>query len=85
LFQKNDLILLLVVFGSMGVGIGFPECGRIFTPYPLYLMMLILFLSFLEIEFIAILKDMKKTTLILIWLCFLKLIILPAGLFFSLK
>jgi len=69
----------------MGVGIGFPECGRIFTPYPLYLMMLILFLSFLEIEFIAILKDMKKTTLILIWLCFLKLIILPAGLFFSLK
>lgn len=81
MFRKNDLILLLVIFGSMGVGIGFPESGRIFLPYPLYLMMLLLFLSFLEIEFIAILKDMKKTTLILFLLCFLKLIILPTGLF----
>ncbi len=66
----------------MGVGIGFPESGRIFLPYPLYLMMLLLFFSFLKIEFIAILKDMKKTTLILFLLCFFKLIILPAGLFF---
>ena len=66
----------------MGVGIGFPESGRIFLPYPLYLVMLLLFFSFLKIEFIAILKDMKKTTLILLLLCFLKLVILPAGLFF---
>jgi BASS family bile acid:Na+ symporter len=82
LFQKNDLILLLVIFGSMGLGIGLPASGRIFLPYPLYLVMLLLFFSFLKIEFIAILKDMKKTTLILFLLCFLKLIILPAGLFF---
>lgn len=82
MFQKNDLILLLVIFGSMGLGIGFPEFGRIFLPYPLYFMMLLLFLSFLEIQFIAILKDMKKTILILFLLCFFKLIILPAGLFF---
>jgi BASS family bile acid:Na+ symporter len=69
----------------MGVGIGLPKFGIIFLPYPIYLMMLLLFFSFLKIEFIAILKDMKKTTLILFLLCFSKLIILPAGLFFLTK
>jgi BASS family bile acid:Na+ symporter len=62
-----------------------PKFGIIFLPYPIYLMMLLLFFSFLKIEFIAILKDMKKTTSILLILCFLKLVILPAGLFFLTK
>jgi bile acid:Na+ symporter, BASS family len=82
LIQKNDFILLIVIFGSMGAGIKLPEFGEIFLPYPLYLNMLLLFFSFLKIDFIAILRDVKKMALILFLLCFIKLIILPVGLFF---
>jgi BASS family bile acid:Na+ symporter len=64
LVRKNDLILLLVIFGSMGVGIGFPNLGIVFLPYPLYLMMFLLFLSFLKIEFIQVLQNLKKRVMI---------------------
>ena len=80
--RKYDLILLLVIFCSMGAGIGFPNLGRVFLPYPLYLMMFLLFLSFLKIEFIDVLRNIKKTTSIILLLCLLKLLIIPAGLFF---
>ena len=58
--RKNDLILLLVIFCSMGAGIGFPNLGKVFLPYPLYLMMFLLFLSFLKIEFVEVLQNIKK-------------------------
>jgi len=80
--RKNDLILLLVIFCSMGAGIGFPNFGKVFLPYPLYLMMFLLFLSFLKIEFVEVLQNIKKTTSIILILCLLKLLIIPAGLFF---
>jgi BASS family bile acid:Na+ symporter len=80
--RKNDLILLLVIFCSMGAGIGFPELGRLFIPYPLYFMMFLLFLSFLKIEFIEVLRNIRKTSFIIFVLCILKLWILPASLFF---
>lgn len=79
--RKNDLILLLVIFCSMGAGIGFPKLGNLFTPYPLYLQMFLLFLSFLEIDFVEVLKNIKKTSSIILVLCILKLLIIPAGLF----
>jgi len=82
LVRKNDLILLLVIFCSMGAGIGFPNLGKVFLPYPLYLMMFLLFLSFLKIEFFEVLQNIKKTTSIILVLCLLKLLIIPAGLFF---
>jgi hypothetical protein len=31
-FQKNDFILLLVIFSAMGVGIGLPGFGKILAP-----------------------------------------------------
>lgn len=80
--RKNDLILLLVIFCSMGAGIGFPNLGKVFLPYPLCLMMFLLFLSFLKIEFVEVLQNIKKTTSIILVLCLLKLLIIPAGLFF---
>ncbi len=82
LFQKNDLILLWVVFSAMGVGIGLPEFGRGFAPYSLYFMMFLLFFSFLKIDFAMVLKNMKKMTSVLFVLCLLKLVVLPAGLYF---
>ena len=80
--RKNDLILLLVIFCSMGAGIGFPNLGKVFLPYPLYLMMFLLFISFLKIEFFEVLQNIKKTTSIILLLCLLKLLIIPVGLFF---
>jgi len=60
----------------------FPERCRVFAPYPLYLMMVFLFLSFLKIEFVKILQDVRKTASALFVLCLFKLILLPAGLYF---
>jgi len=80
--RKNDLILLLVIFCSMGAGIGLPELGKFFIPYPLYLQMFLLFLSFLKIDFVEVLKNIRRTSSIILFLCILKLFIIPVGLFF---
>ncbi len=66
----------------MGVGIGLPEFGRAFAPYPLYLMMFLLFFSFLKIDFFHVFQEMKKKAFILFILCLFKLCIIPVGLFF---
>jgi bile acid:Na+ symporter, BASS family len=81
-FQKNDFILLLVIFSAMGVGIGLPEFGRVFAPYPLYFMMFLLFFSFLKINFLQVFQEIKKKAFILFVLCLFKLCIIPVGLFF---
>lgn len=81
MFQKNDFILLFVIFSSMGVGIGLPEFGRIFAPYPLYFMMFQLFFSFLKIDFFQVFNEARKKAFILFILCFFKLCIIPISLF----
>ncbi len=82
MFRKNDLILLLVVFSAMGVGIGLPKFGTIFTPYPLYFLMLQLFFSFLKINFLQVFAEAKERAFILLVLCLFKLLIIPIILFF---
>ena len=81
MFRKNDLILLVVTFGSIGFAIAFPERCSVFLPYPLYLMMVFLFFSFLKIEFVKIFQNVKKNASILLTLCLFKLILLPAALY----
>jgi BASS family bile acid:Na+ symporter len=81
-FRKSDFILLLVIFASMGVGIGLPEFGKILAPYPLYFLMFQLFFSFLRINFLQVFQEIKKKALILFILCLFKLCIIPVGLFF---
>jgi len=81
-FRKSDFFLLLVIFSAMAVGIGLPEFGRIFAPYPLYLMMFQLFFSFLKIDFLRVFHELRKKGSILFILCFFKLCIIPVGLFF---
>ena len=66
----------------MAAGIGLPEYATLFLPYPLYLLMLLLFLSFLKIEFANALQEIRKMTSILFVLCLIKLLVLPTGLFF---
>jgi len=81
-FRKNDFILLLVVFSAMGVGIGLPEFGRIFAPYPLYFLITQLFFSFLKINFLQVFAEAKERAVILFVLCLFKLLIIPIILFF---
>jgi bile acid:Na+ symporter, BASS family len=81
-FRKNDLILLLVIFSAMAGGIGLPEFGRAFAPYPLYFLMFQLFFSFLRINFLQVFQEIKKKAFILFVLCLFKLCIIPVGLFF---
>jgi BASS family bile acid:Na+ symporter len=70
-----------VTFGSIGVAIAFPEWCNVFLPYPLYLMMIFLFFSFLKVEFLKIFKNVRKTASILFVLCLFKLILLPGALY----
>lgn len=81
LFRKNDFILLFVVFAAMSVGIGYPEFGRVFAPYSLYFMMLMLFFSFLRINFLHIFREARKRVLVISILCLFKLFLIPLGLF----
>jgi BASS family bile acid:Na+ symporter len=82
MFRKNDFLLLLVVFSAMGVGIALPEFGKVFSPYPLYFLMSLLFFSFLKIDFLQVFHDIRKKAFILFILCLFKLCIIPVGLFF---
>jgi len=84
-FRKNDFILLLVVFSAMGTGIGLPEFGRIFAPYPLYFLIILLFFSFLKINFLQVFAEAKEKAVILFVLCLFKLFLIPIVLFFLTK
>jgi len=82
MFRLNDLILLLVIFSSMLTGILFPEPASIFQPYPLYLMMFLLFLSFLPIELNDIWQLIRNNGPTVIWLACFKMILLPIMVYF---
>ncbi len=77
----KDLILFIVVFGSIGVAVLFPDTGLYFQPFLLYLMMSLLFLSFLTIDFRALLDRSTSALLRLGALVALKLLLLPAALY----
>jgi bile acid:Na+ symporter, BASS family len=82
MFRLNDVILLLVIFSSMIAGILLPRFGSVFQPYPLYLMMFLLFLSFLSIKIDTVLKTIRHNGRTVLWLSLLKLIILPTAVYF---
>jgi bile acid:Na+ symporter, BASS family len=82
MFRLNDLILLLVIFSSMLTGILFPEPASVFQPYPLYLMMFLLFLSFLPIELKDVWQLVKNNGKTVVWLACFKMILLPVLVYF---
>ena len=81
MFRLSDVILLIVIFSSMLAGILMPGPAAVFQPYPLYLMMVLLFLSFLSIELNDIWSTIRNHLGSVIWLCALKLILLPLGVY----
>ena len=85
MFRLNDFILLLVIFSSMLAGILLPRLASIFQPYPVYLMMFLLFLSFLSIKIETIWDTVQNNLQTVIWLSFLKLIALPLSVYFLFK
>jgi len=81
MFRLNDVILLLVIFSSMIAGILLPRFGSVFQPYPLYLMMFLLFLSFLSIKIDTVWQTFQHNSRAVLWLSLLKLIILPGAVY----
>ncbi|MGC8602236.1 MAG: bile acid:sodium symporter family protein [Desulfomonilaceae bacterium] len=79
--RRNDVILLLVIFFSSLVAILSPDLCRPLQRYPLYLMMLLMFLSFLRINFGSLFDTSAKSLKNLILLVLFKLAILPTILF----
>ncbi len=79
--RLKDLILFVVVFGSMVVAIFYPATGEAFHPLLLPMMMLLLFLSFLGIDFSALMDTSRSALGRLGLLGVMKLIILPVGLY----
>ena len=85
MFRLNDLILLLVIFSSMFAGILFPERASFLQPVPLYLMMLLLFLSFLTTQMSSVWNILKSHGPTVIWLSFLKMLLIPTLIYFLFK
>lgn len=77
----NDLILFVVIFVSVAIALVYPGIGWVFQPVLLYLMMFLLFLSFLTIDFRALLDSSRSSLARLGVLVAVKLLILPAGLY----
>jgi BASS family bile acid:Na+ symporter len=82
MFRLNDLVLLLVIFSSMLTGILLPRIGAPFQPFPLYLMMTLLFLSFLPIRVTHIWRTVREQGYLVLWLSLLKLIAAPIAVYF---
>ncbi|MQY76971.1 MAG: bile acid:sodium symporter [Spirochaeta sp.] len=83
MIRLNDVILLIVVFTSMFGGILFPRFGSLFSDYPQYCMMILLFLSFLSIELRDIWATLKRSTGKITCLTILKILILPVAIYYG--
>jgi len=75
--RLHDILLLLVVLLSMAGGILFPRFGFYFREFPLYCLMILLFLSFLSIELKTLWSTLKNAFPMIICLTFLKIVLLP--------
>lgn len=82
MLRLNDILLITSVFSAMGVGIFLPKFGNLFQPYTLYLMMFLLFLSFLSVELADVRRMVRDRAGTVLWLSFLKLTALPVAAYY---
>jgi bile acid:Na+ symporter, BASS family len=82
MIRLNDLVLLLVLFSSMLAGILLPGFGALFQPFPLYLMMLLLFISLLPIRPEAVWEAVRSGWRGIALLAAVKMLVLPAVVFY---
>jgi BASS family bile acid:Na+ symporter len=79
--RRNDLILFAVVFVSIGIAVALPDYASVFHPFVLYFMMILMFLSFLRMDFGAFISLTRKALIDVAVLSSIKLILLPAVLY----
>ncbi len=79
--SKNDLFLFGVIFGSFLVAITEPQLGIPFQPYLAHFTMVMLFLSFLRIDFAAFFSVTRPALIRLVCMAGVKLLLLPTGLY----
>lgn len=81
--RLNDLLLFVVVCVSVTFAILKPELCEPLQAYPLYMMMTLLFLSFLRINFDALLDTSRSALAQLGLMAIVKLVVLPATLYWA--
>lgn len=77
MFRAKDLLLLLVIFSSLFAGVVAPEFSSFFQPFPLFCMMMMLFLSFLSIRITDIRANLKGKGRVIFFFLVLRMIALP--------
>jgi len=82
--NPKDLILLGVVVFSMLAGIFIPALGDPFEPCLTYFMIIFLYLSFLRVDFMAIIRSFMNVGLIVV-LLLVKLLAIPLCLYYLTK
>jgi BASS family bile acid:Na+ symporter len=82
MIRLNDILLLIVLFSSMLAGILAPAFGALFQPYPLYMMMFLLFLSLLPIRLEAIRETLRGEWGRIAVLASVKIILLPVAVYY---
>jgi bile acid:Na+ symporter, BASS family len=80
--HSKDWIMLAAIFGAMAVSVVWPEAGAFVRPYPMYFMMVLLFVSFLSIPLESIWETARLCGLRLCGWLAVKLVFLPVGLFY---
>jgi len=79
MLRLRDLVLLVVIYSSLGAGILFPEIGKVFQPFPLYCMMSLLFLSFLSIKISQISNTVRRSALLIVCFLLIRMVLFPLG------
>jgi len=79
MFGIQDIILFCVVIASLAGGILLPRVGELFQPFILYLLMILLYLSFLSIRLDAIRRTFSGQARDIARLSILKLIAFPVA------
>lgn len=82
MIRAQDILLLAVSFSTIALAVLFPRFGSYFSAAPLASMIALLFLSFLSIPVKSIWRIAQKSRLLVGYLLFLKLILLPVAVYF---
>lgn len=81
----KDFLLLITVFGSMGLGLLFPGWGSPLAPWLTVLLMGVLFLSFSQLNPEAVWHSWKRNRAAILVLVTVKLVGLPLALYFPFR
>ena len=79
MFSRRDLLLLFVTFASIIGGVLAPGVCAPLQPYPIVCMMLLLFLSFLSVQFRQIWESVQRSYRRIIWFLLFRLVLLPVA------